>query len=169
LTGWASIELADYASDSSTRDNVLVDDVKKMNSLLKVVDRKQAYVLRENAIQTYVRDTDYDGLRDLLNFRQDDIFPFHNEQIQASYDQFCKDAENFLSDFFHLYTSDGRDRMTWRSADQRWLPQPEYDEVMAKIANLDRQASGLSKFWEALIVLAKQELKGATLGIDRYE
>lgn len=165
---WVSIELAEFTSDSSIRDNVLVDDVKKMNSLLKVVDRKQAYVLRENAIQTYVEDTDYDGLRNLLYFRQDDIFPFHNEKIQVSYEKFCKDAERFLSDFFQLYTSDGRDRMTWRSADQLWLPQPEYDEVMAKIAKLDRQASGLSNSWEALIILARGELKGASLGIDRY-
>lgn len=89
--------------------------------------------------------------------------------MQAGYEHFCKDAENFVSDLYQLYTSDGRDRITWRAAGERWLPQSEYDEVMNKIAKLDRQATGLSKSWEALIIVARDELKGASLGIDRYE
>lgn len=163
------MELADFDAERSAHDNVLVDDVKKINSLLKIIDRKQAYVLRENAIQTYAMDTDYNGLRDLLYFRDDDIFPFHNEKIQAAYEQFYKDSKEFITDFYKLYTSDGRDRMTWRMSGQHWVPQPQFDAVMVQIAKLDQQASGLSKSWEALIGLARQELKSASLGIDRYQ
>ncbi|MGV1766991.1 hypothetical protein G6L94_00045 [Agrobacterium rhizogenes] len=166
---WVSMELAEFTSDNNARDNVLVDDVKKLNSLLKIVDRKQRYVLRENAIQTYMKDNDYDGLRDLIYFHQDDIFPFHNEKIQALYEKFCSGAETFLSDLYTLYTSDGHGFMTWRPTGERWVSDEIYEEVRSKIANLDRQASALSRSWEELIVLAKQEFKGASVGIEAYE
>ncbi|TXR50084.1 hypothetical protein [Phyllobacterium endophyticum] len=166
---WVSIELADQTSETNVRDNVLVDDVKKINSLLKIIDRNQAYVLREHAIETYFRDTNYNGLQTLLYFRQDDIFPFHNEQIQKLYEKFCRDAENFLSDLYSLYTSDGDGSMTWRPTGERWVSDEIYEQVMTEIAKLNRQASALSASWEDLIIIAKKEFKGASLGIDAYE
>lgn len=66
LVTWISMELAEFTSVGGTQDNVLVGDVKKMNSLLKIVGRNQAYILRENAIQAYMDADDYDGLRDIL-------------------------------------------------------------------------------------------------------
>ncbi|MGN7956702.1 hypothetical protein [Agrobacterium tumefaciens] len=166
---WISVELAEFVSDNSTRDSILVDDVKKLNAILKLVDRHQAYILREHAIETSIRDTDYDGIRELVNYYKDDIFPFHNESLQARYEQLCRDAEHFLHDFFNLYTSDGRGWMTWRAAEDGWVPQDVYDRVMGRIANLNRQTTALSSAWEELVALALQELKGASVAIDRYE
>ncbi|MDT4860630.1 hypothetical protein FQZ97_952010 [compost metagenome] len=162
------IELADFANDTGTKDNLLVDDVRKLNSLLKIVDRRQFYILREHAIETYMNDDAYNGLRDIIYFRQDDIFPFHNEKIQRLYVKFCEDSDAFLDDLYSLYTADGRGRMTWRTADERWVPNDVYKEVMGKIALLNQMTSNLAKSWEELIVLAKQELKGASVGIDPY-
>jgi hypothetical protein len=166
---WVGIELAEHASGNSTHDNLLIDDVKKLNSLLKIIDRKQFYVLREHSIQTYMRDDEYDGLRNVMNFRQDDIFPFHNDKVQHFYEKFCEDAATFLGDLYQLYTSDGSGRMTWRSASGSWLPDDLFRDVMAKICLLNCQASNLAKSWGELITLAKQEFKGASIGIDPYE
>lgn len=166
---WVSIELADLSSKDVGKDNALNDDVHKMNALLKIVDRRQAYILREHAIETYINDTDYNGLRNLQSYRGDDIFPFHNEKIQFAYEKFCKDVDSFLHDFYDLYTSDGRGRITWRTADERWLPEEQYNRVMKKIAQLNRQTTALSKTWEALVALARQELKDASVRIDPYE
>jgi len=58
--------------------------------------------------------------------------------------------------------------MTWRTADERWVPDNVYNEVMGKIALPDQMASNLAKPWEELAILAKQEFKGASVGIDSY-
>ncbi len=169
FVSWVSMELADLSSDDTGVDNTTNDDVRKMNALLKIVDRRQAYILREHAIETYMDDSDYDGLRDLQYYRSDDIFPFHNGKIQIAYENFCKDADSFLHHLYNLYTSDGRGRITWRTRDERWLPEDQYNQVMEKIAHLNRQTSTLSKSWEALVALARQELKDAPMRIDPYE
>lgn len=39
LVTWLGIELADFANDTGMKNNLLVDDVRKLNSLLKIVDR----------------------------------------------------------------------------------------------------------------------------------
>ncbi len=169
LVTWFSIELADFSNDNSTRDSMMIDDVNKLNSLLKLVDRHQAYILREHAIETSIRATDYDGIRQLVQYRNDDIFPFHNKNIQARYEQLCHDAEQFLHDLFNLYTSDGRGWMTWRVAGEGWVPQDVYDRVMGRISELNRQTNSLSQAWEELITLALAELKGASQPIKRYE
>lgn len=169
FVSWVSMELADLGSENIGKDNTLNDDVKKVNALLKIIDRRQSYILREHAIETYINDTDYDGLRDLQYYYSDDIFPFHNAKIQAAYEKFCKDADSFLHNFYHLYTSDGRGRMTWRTADERWLPDEQYNRVMEEISQLNRQTSALSKSWETFVALARQELKDASVRIDPYE
>lgn len=116
-----------------------------------------------------MNDTEYSGLHSLQSYSGDDIFPFHNEIIQTAYEKFCKDADSFLNDLYDLYTSDGHGRITWRTADERWLPEDQYNRVMDKIAQLNRQTSALSKSWEALVALARRELKDASLRIDPYE
>jgi len=168
LVTWLGIELADFANDTSIKDNLLVDDVRKLNSILKIVDRRQFNILREHAIETYMSDDAYNGLRDIIYFRQEDIFPFHNEKIQRLYVKFCEDSDVFLDDLYSLYTADGRGRMTWRTADERWVPDNVYKEVMGKIALLNQMASNLAKAWAELVILAKQEFKGASVGIDPY-
>lgn len=168
LITWLGIELADFANDTGIKDNLLVDDGRKLNSLLKIVDRQQFSILRENAIETYMSDDAYNGLRGIIFFRRDDIFPFHNEKIQRLYVKFCEDSATFLGDLYSLYTADGRGQMTWRTADERWVPDNVYKEVMGKIALLDQMASNLAKSWEELAILAKQEFKGASVGIDSY-
>ncbi|ASV86657.1 hypothetical protein CES85_2244 [Ochrobactrum quorumnocens] len=169
LVTWLGIELADFSNGNSAHDGMMVDDVNKLNSLLKLVDRHQAYILREHAIETSMHDTDYDGIQQLVRYHNDDIFPFHNKNIQVHYEQLCRDAEKFLRDLFNLYTSDGRGWMTWRVAGEGWVSQDVYDRVMSRIGELNRQTSLLSQTWEELITLALAELKGASQPINRYE
>jgi hypothetical protein len=44
FTAWASIELADYSASSGSHDNIMLDDVEKINSIIKLIDKKQFYV-----------------------------------------------------------------------------------------------------------------------------
>jgi hypothetical protein len=169
FAAWLSMELAEYANDTKSSDHVLVDDVEKINSIIGFIDRNQYYTLRNKAIQTYMDDDDYEGLLKLVVFRESDIFPFHNSKIQAAYLAFCDDAQSFYREFYGLYTSDGRGRSTWKPPGERWVEDDIYRKVMSKIAGLDRKASRLADAWERLINLARQELKGASKAIDRYD
>ncbi|PDT03536.1 hypothetical protein CO666_13210 [Rhizobium chutanense] len=49
---WAGIELSDYIGDNKSHDNVMSDDVDKLNSLLKIIDKNQFYILKEKGIHT---------------------------------------------------------------------------------------------------------------------
>lgn len=66
LVSWVGIELADYqkseafsrkavSQDPDLNDNAKSEDVNKVNSLLKMIDKRQFYTLKEKAIQTYMR------------------------------------------------------------------------------------------------------------------
>lgn len=166
---WVSIELADVSMISKFDDNILSDDAEKLNKLLDIIDRNQFYILRNKAIQTYMDEDDYDGLRKLINHSENDIFPFHNQRIQALYEQFCDDVRDFYSDFYNLYTSDGRGNSTWRPSGERYVDDEIYSKIMTKIAFLDRKASRLAQAWIDLISVSRQELKGASKAIERYE
>ncbi|QHW24462.1 hypothetical protein GYN07_09035 [Rhizobium leguminosarum bv. viciae 248] len=180
LVSWVGIELADYqkseafsrkavSQDPDLNDNAKSEDVNKVNSLLKMIDKRQFYTLKEKAIQTYMREDDYDGLSQLVNYHESDIFPFHSQNIQSLYQGFSTGAREFYFQFFSLYSSDGRGHATWKPLSGGWLPDEQYKEVMAKIATLDRLASELSKIWEELIRVSLQELKGASKAIERYD
>lgn len=169
FAAWASMELADYSNATKSNDHALVDDVNKINSIIGIIDRNQYYVLRNKAIQTYMDDDDYEALLKLISFHESDIFPFHNAKIQAAYEIFCQEAREFCGEFYGLYTSDGRGRSTWKPPGERWVEDDIFRKVMSKIAALDRKASALADSWEGLINLARQELKGASKGVDRYE
>ncbi|WP_275789463.1 hypothetical protein [Pararhizobium gei] len=169
LMTWVSIELADASNNSKSNDYVLLDDVDKINSLISIMDKNQYYIIKNKAIQTYMDEDDYDGILKIISLHENDIFPFHNKNIQAAYDAFCNDARAFYREFYGLYTSDGRGRSTWKPSGERWVEDEIYKQVMSKIAALDRKASALSESWEALINLARQELKGASKAVDRYE
>lgn len=167
LMAWASIELADHSGRSA--DNIMSDDVDKLNKILTLVDSKQFYILKNKAIQTYMDDDDYEGLRRVISLRDNDIFPFHNQRIQTLYEKFCEDARDFCSDFYDLFTSDGRGNSTWRPSGDRYVDDEVYSKVMTKIAFLDRKTSKLAASWEEFISASRQELKGASKAIDRYD
>jgi hypothetical protein len=112
---------------------------------------------------------DYDGLRRLIYFREHDIFPFHSQKIQNLYERFCDDALKFCSSFYSLYTSDGKGSSTWRPSGHEYVSDEIYEEIMGKLALLNRDSSGLAERWEALINVCLQELKGASKAIERYE
>jgi hypothetical protein len=169
LAAWVSIELADFSYDKKADDHALVADVEKMNSIVAIVHRNQYYVLKNMAIQTYMDDEDYEGLRLLTSFYSSDIFPFHNQRIQTAYEKFCGDAQTFLGQFYGLYTSDGRGRSTWKPPGDRWVEDEIYEKVMSKIAVLNQRASALAEAWEALINMSRQELKSASKLLDRYD
>lgn len=101
--------------------------------------------------------------------KENDLFPFHNNKIQALYESFADRAHAFLMDFYGLYTSDGRGRSTWRATGDRYVSDEIYKDVMKQIAVLDHQASGLADTWEELIRVSREELKGASTPMDRYD
>lgn len=169
FAAWASMELAEYSNSTKPNDHALVDDVNKINTIIGIIDRNQYYILRNKAIQTYMDDDDYEALLKLISFHESDIFPFHNSKIQAAYEGFCQDAREFYGEFYGLYTSDGRGRSTWKPPGERWVEDDIFRKVMSMIAALDRKASALADSWEALINLARQELKGASKAVDRYD
>ena len=169
FAAWVSIELAEYSNNTKSNDHALVDDVNKINSVIGLIHRNQYYILKNKAIQTYMEDNDYEGLLNLIYFRESDIFPFHNQKIQAAYEAFCSDVLSFYQEFYGLYTSDGRGRSTWKPRGDRWVEDEIYEKVMSKIAALNRKASSLADSWEGLINLSRQELKGASKAIDRYD
>lgn len=168
LATWASIELADSKNVTSS-DNIMSDDVDKLNSLLKMIDRKQFYILKNKAIETYMNDDDYDGLRDLISHKDDDIFPFHNKNIQSLYERFGADARDFYSGYYGIYSYDGHDRATWRPPGGGYVDEETYKKIRTKIAELDRKASKLAELWQELINVSREELKGASKAIERYE
>lgn len=168
LMAWVSIELADSGNNSSN-DNIMSDDVDKLNSILKIIDKRQYYVLKNRFIETYMNADDYDGLRDLISYKEDDIFTFHNKNIQSLYEKFSADARDFYSGYFEIYSYDGPDRCTWRPPGGGYVDDETYKRIRAKIAVLDIKASKLAGLWEELINVARQELKGASKAIERYE
>ncbi|WP_143540297.1 hypothetical protein [Rhizobium chutanense] len=112
---------------------------------------------------------DYDGILNLIIFRKNDIFPFHNSKIQFLYEKFCSDAYEFHSNFYGLYTNDGRGSSTWRPRGDGYVSEEIYDRVMSKIAVLNDKASELAQQWEELISVSRQELKGASKSVERYD
>ncbi len=166
IMAWASIEFADYSNYSN---NTKSDDVDKINFLLILVHYDQFYVLKFKEIQTYMDDDDYKGLRHLVYHQENDIFDFHNKNLQQIYVKFANDAQNFLSEFFDLYHKDGQGRMTWRKSEDDYVSEEIYDRIMLKKYALDRKASKLAGLWEEFIKIARMELKGASKSIERYE
>jgi hypothetical protein len=166
---WASVELADYQTGAKFDDNVASDDVTKFNSILNIIDKNQYYILRQKSIQTYMGEDDYEGIRRLIYYKENDIFPFHNENIQPLYEKFCADAKSYFMDFYNLYTNDGRGRSTWRAPGEGYVSEEIFQQVAKKIAVLDNRASKLADLWEKLVDVARQELKGASKAIERYD
>ena len=142
---WISTELADYQESRNFNDNVMSDDVSKINSILKIIDKTQYYTIKQKAIQTYMEDDDYDGIVNLVYYKENDIFPFHNQKIQLLYEKFCEDSRQFYSNFYNLYTSDGNGRSTWRPVGEPYVSEEIYKAVMEKIAALDARASKLAE------------------------
>ena len=169
LATWISVEISYYSRESKYNDNIISDDVSKINSIISIIDKNQYYTLRQKAIQTYMDEDDYDGIRNIIYYRENDLFPFHNQRIQALYENFSAGAKKFHSDFYSLYTSDGRGRSTWRESGNRYVSDEIYEKVMAKIAKLDKQASELADLWEKLIKVSREELKGASTPMERYD
>lgn len=169
FVAWISMEISEKPPQDKSSDNILVDDVSKMNSLLKMIDKKQFYILKNKAIQTYMHEDDYSGLLELIYFWENDIFPFHNNEIQKAYIRFAEAATNFHHEFYTLYTSDGRGHSTWKPTGEHWVDDDVYKKIMSKIALLNNQASSLADMWESLIALSRRELKGASKALDRYE
>lgn len=166
---WISTELADYRESERFNDNVMSDDVEKLNAIISLIDRTQFYTLRQKAIQTYMEADDYRGIQNLIYYKENDLFPFHNKRIQSLYENFVKDAHDFIMQFYGLYTYDGHGRSTWRPSGDRYVSDEIYKEIMGDIAVLDRKASKLADLWEEFIAVSRQELKGASKAIERYD
>nr|CAD6618402.1 hypothetical protein RTCK_03600 [Rhizobium sp. TCK] len=169
LATWVAIELADFLGDRSFNDNILSDDVEKLNVLLGFITAGQFYVLRNKAIQTYMDDDDYEGLLDLISYAERDIFRFHNEALEASYRAFSAKASEFYRAFYLLYTSDGRGHSTWRPRGDGYVSDEVFERIQTRIGALDGQASELATLWEKFILLARRELKGSSRHIRQYE
>ncbi|MBZ9771469.1 hypothetical protein [Mesorhizobium sp. CO1-1-8] len=169
LVTWVSTEIAEYQEGERFDDNVMSDDVDKLNSILKFIDRNQFYTLKQKAVETYMDEDDYRGLQSLIYYRENDIFHFHNSKIQSIYEIFSKEALDFYMSFYGLYTYDGHGRSTWRPSGDRYVSDKVYKEIQHEIAILNRKASNLAERWEELINLSRQELKGASKAIERYE
>ncbi|MFA6153023.1 hypothetical protein [Mesorhizobium sp.] len=166
---WVSTEISDYREGEIFNDNIKSDDVDKLNSIIKIIDRNQFYILKQKSIETYMDADDYKGLQSLIYYKQNDIFHFHNVKIQAIYEKFSNEALEFYMSFFGLYTYDGHGRSTWRPSGDRYVSDEVYKEIQHEIAVLNRKASSLAERWEELINLSRQELKGASKAIERYE
>ncbi|ESY70034.1 MULTISPECIES: hypothetical protein [Mesorhizobium] len=166
---WISTELADYRESERFNDNVMSDDVDKLNSIIKIIDRRQFYTLKQKAIQTYMDEDDYRGLQSLIYYRENDIFHFHSVKIQTIYEKFSKEVLEFYMRFYSLYTYDGHGRSTWRPSGDRYVSDEVYKEIQHEIAMLDHKASKLVELWEELINVSRRELKGASKAIERYE
>lgn len=175
LVTWIGVEVADLhrIADPSAGDQkaaaLMTEDVNKINHLMTLIDRNQYYVVKNFAVETYFWDSIYDGILKLNRYYEDDLFPFHNGKIQEKYIQLVNEAKDFHHDLYLLYTSDGKGRSTWRTRDDRWVPDDVYNRVMEKVAALNKQTTNIADFWEQLIEVARQELKGAPKSITRYE
>ena len=165
---WVGIELAGWQNHSGYNINTLNEDVEKLNQLIKLVDRKTYYILRNANLETYIGSDDYRGLGDLLGYYDEDAFPFHNENLQKLYEEFHKKSANFITRLGGLYTSDGRGRATWRPRGDQWVDNDHYEKVEAEMDTLNREASELSGAWENFIKVAKTELRGNSIGIASY-
>lgn len=166
---WISTELADYRESERFNDNVMSDDVDKLNAIIGLIDRNQFYILKQKSIQTYMGADDYKGIRNLIYEKENDIFPFHNGKLQKLYEKFSNDAHDFYMKFYGLYTYDGHGRSTWRPSDGQYVSDEIYEEIQSEIAVLNEKASKLAELWEELIYVSRQELKGASKAIERYE
>ena len=58
---------------------------------------------------------------------------------------------------------------TWRPSGEKYVSDEIYEEIQAEIAVLNRKASKLADLWEELINVSRQELKGASKTIERYD
>lgn len=169
LTAWISVELADYRESERFFDNVMSEDVDKLNSLLKIIDRNQFYVLKRQAIQAYMDSDAFRGIQKLIDHKDNDIFPFHSNNIQSLYEKFSKDAHDFILKYYSLYSYDGNDRSTWRPPGGGYVSNEIYKVIQDEIAVLNEEASKLAELWEELIGVSRRELRGASRTIDRYE
>jgi hypothetical protein len=171
FVSWVAIEYAEFQADGKgiKADNIMSEDASKLNRLLVMITKQQFYILKHHTIETYIGDKDYSGLEDIIAYRDKDIFPFHNGDIQSKYQNFCALAEKFLHGLYGLYTSDGRGSMTWRSRRDDWVSDEIYAKVMTKITGLNGEASTLARLWEELIAAARNELKGASTSVEHYE
>ena len=59
---WVGVELADWQNHHGYNINTLNEDVGKLNQLIKLVDRKTYYILRNANLETYIGSDDYKGL-----------------------------------------------------------------------------------------------------------
>lgn len=164
-----SLKFADYRENTIYKDNIISDDVNKINNIIRIIDSNQFYILIKKEIQTYMEDDDYDGLFRIIYYKENDIFPFHNEKIQNLYERFSLEVQQFYSDFYNIYTSNGRGMSTWRPSGEKYVSDEIYEEIQAEIAVLNRKASKLADLWEELINVSRQELKGASKTIERYD
>lgn len=169
LVAWLGIELADWNNNFSKQNGFDRDDVNKINHLLRIIDKKQFYILRESVIETYMDGEDFRGLKDVLNYRKIDVFPFHNVLVRDAYERFCALSSEFLDKYSSLYTSDGNGRKTWRPSGGRHVPQDRYDEIMLECARLSRQLYKISEAWEGLIKVSRENLNVKDESIKFYE
>ncbi|MGY4751378.1 hypothetical protein ACVNHC_16100 [Pannonibacter sp. Q-1] len=166
---WVSFELEDLSSVLKIENRKMNEDVEKINSLIGIIDKKQYYILRNNAIETTMQNDDYEGLSKLLDYYEDDIFPFNNRDVQAKYEKFCRDSEDFLNELMSIYNKGSNGWMTWRPDNGSWVSQDKYDYVMNKINELNIKSRNLNDSWISFLKLASKSLSGASISIERYK
>ena len=169
LISWLALEAASFQNKVGLHDNADSDDAKKLNTILSYIDSKQYYILKHYNIETYFADNDYDGVSKIIYYFENDIFPFHNDELQSIYLKFCRESKEFYYELFTLYTSEGNGRATWRPTGGRYVPEDAYREVQAKIAVLNSKATKLADQWEELISVARQKLIKSSVKIEQYQ
>ncbi|MEP4032195.1 hypothetical protein [Roseibium polysiphoniae] len=169
LVIYIAIEFAEFSRNSSVQENILNDDVKKFNYILEIVDYNQSYVIMNYDIETYIDDEDYRGLRKIVRYFDDDMFPFHNKRVQDYFASFCQKSEDFLSALYEIYTSTGRGTATWRPGGDGYVSNEEYEKVIEEIGEIRRIKRQASDIWEEFIKVAREELKGSTVRMKQYE
>ncbi|MCR9121148.1 MAG: hypothetical protein NXH91_02620 [Phyllobacteriaceae bacterium] len=169
LMTWIGIEWADWQNHYGYNINSLDEDATKVNYLIEILDRKTYYQLRYANVETYIRVDDYKGLEEFLAYYEADLFKFHNNSIQDSYDNVERLGRIFIHNLWSLYTSDGRGWATWRPRNDDWVEDEIFEKVMLKIAGLNRDATAVADAWEDFIKVAKSELRGNSVGLNFYK
>ena len=131
---------------------------------------KSTYLnLRHHYIGTYFPGDAYQGLDNLVAYQQEDILPFHDQELRASYGEVWEKTSKFSHDLWLLYSIDESGRATWRPSGNGSVSHERYRQIRSEVAKLDTLATELADSWENFLRVAKTQLKGNSVGIISYQ
>ncbi|WP_417692038.1 hypothetical protein [Roseibium sp.] len=168
LITWVAIEIADLPNIDKSRQNEVNQDAEKLNFILKKIDFQQSYILKNYAIETYIEQPSYDGLKEIRTYHDEDRFPFHNKEMQKAFDEFCLSVSVFLNALYGLYTADGRGNITWRPGGTEYVPETEYELIKQEICIITDKKVDCSNKWDKFLIISNNALKDSTIRIEKY-